>query len=267
MALIGGCGARLSGVVESVTFYVPSRQPFETPPSAEDVVFRGPSGATLHGWWLARNPATEPAGTVFFCHGNAGRLPDHLSFVEGLPDRGFDVFLFDYRGYGRSSPKRFLSRRSLLRDADRALDALLARSPRVESPVILLGHSMGAVIGSALIAERASDIDGAVLVAGFSSFPRVASDFGGPIGLALIQNGLDMEQSIARFGDVPAVIVHGGRDRVVRPYHAERIAASAVEAGVATQTIVAPEADHVSIFDWRFGVEDTIARFAEDLAR
>jgi fermentation-respiration switch protein FrsA (DUF1100 family) len=66
-----------------------------------DIRFTAADGVSLHGWFL---PATAPRqGSVLFLHGNAQNISTHIASVAWLPGAGFDVFLFDYRGYGRSA--------------------------------------------------------------------------------------------------------------------------------------------------------------------
>lgn len=264
--MVGGCAGRLTHAVESATFYVPSRAPFETPAFASDVTIRAGGRATMHGWWLEADPDVPAKGVILFCHGNAGRLPDHLAFVERFPSLGYDVLMFDYRGYGRSSRPTQINRFSLLRDARAAHDFLLSRGVDANLPVALLGHSMGAAIGSALVAERPDSFDAVVLVAPFSSFPRVASDFAGPLGWLLIPRGQAPEQAVVSFGTTPVLLVHGGRDRVVRPYHSERIAAAAMNAGVRVEVLDVPEATHIDVFDRAFGTVQAIDAFVSSAA-
>lgn len=263
--LVGGCAGRITHAVESATFYMPSRSDFTTPAMARDVVVQVGGRATIHGWWLDASPDIPAKGTILFCHGNAGNLPDHLAFVERFPALGYDVFMFDYRGYGRSSSPSQINRYSLLRDAKAAHDFLLGQGLNPGLPVILLGHSMGAAIGVALAAERPHAFDGAVLVAPFSSFPRVASDFTGPLGWLLIPRGLAPEEQAARLGDTPLLLIHGGEDRVVRPYHSARIADATNAAGIPTTMLDVPDATHVDVFDDRFGTIDAIDAFIDSL--
>ncbi len=263
---VAGCSARVSRLVESATFYAPSRQAFDTPEGLRDVTIQVGGRSTLHGWWLDRAAGVEHRGTVLFCHGNAGNLPDHLAFVERLPEHGFDVLMFDYRGYGRSGGVRQMHRVTLLRDTRAALRYVRQETEGQDAPLVLLGHSMGGVIGAALIAERPDAFDAAVLVAPFSSFPRVASDFAGPLGWLLIPGGLAAEQTIQRFGRTPVLLVHGGRDRIVRAYHTGRIAASAREAGVEVSVLELPDANHVDVFDEQHGTISAIVAFVTERA-
>ncbi|MEO1715879.1 MAG: alpha/beta fold hydrolase [Planctomycetota bacterium] len=264
---LAGCAGRVTHVVESFTFYVPSREPFVTPAVARDITITTAGRATLHGWWLNAHEGVPAKGTILFCHGNAGRLPDHLAFVERFPALGYDVLMFDYRGYGRSSRTVQLNRYSLLRDARAMHDYLLKTGTDPDLPLVLLGHSMGAAIGVALAAERPDAFDGVVLVAPFSSFPRVASDFAGLLGWLLIPQGLAPENQAASLGKTPLLLIHGEQDRVVRPYHSDRIADAAVQAGVPTTHLPIRDATHVDVFDAKYGTHQTIDRFIGSLLR
>lgn len=250
---------RLTGIVESIAFFAPSRARFLTPQAIEDLDIPGPGGATLHAWVIRAEPGTTPSGTILFCHGNAGALPDHLAFVERFPELGFDVIMFDYRGYGRSTPLRRLTRDSLLADTAAALR--FARASAGETPLLVLGHSMGAAMAANALADDASGVAALALVAPFASFPRVASDFAGPLGWLLIPTGRSVERAVERIPGLPIMIVHGRRDTVVRPYHGIRVHEAAMNAGVSSRLLVADDADHVTVFDQEHGAVDAIARF------
>ena len=71
-------------------------------------------------------PATAPAtlGHVLICHGNGGNIGDRAPHASLLAAAGFDVLLFDYRGYGRSPGRP--SEDATYADARAARAALLA---------------------------------------------------------------------------------------------------------------------------------------------
>src|SRR5512134_443700 len=66
----------------------------------QDVYFKTPDGLKLHGWFLKAQG--EPEGTILVLHGNAENLSTHVNGVLWLVDEGYNIFIFDYRGYGRS---------------------------------------------------------------------------------------------------------------------------------------------------------------------
>ena len=65
----------------------------------EDVWFQAADGARLFGWYV-ESSATN--AVVLWCHGNAGNIIHRLENLRLLYQLGLSVFLFDYRGYGRS---------------------------------------------------------------------------------------------------------------------------------------------------------------------
>jgi len=67
---------------------------------AEEVRLEPETGIRLHAWFF---PHPEPLASLLFCHGNAGNASHRLPNVRELVDTGFQVLLFDYRGYGHSS--------------------------------------------------------------------------------------------------------------------------------------------------------------------
>ena len=65
----------------------------------EEVNFKTSDDVNLHGWYI---PADSAQYTLIFCHGNAGNISHRLESIKQFHDLGFNVFIFDYRGYGKS---------------------------------------------------------------------------------------------------------------------------------------------------------------------
>jgi hypothetical protein len=66
----------------------------------EDCWFRSADGLQLHGWLRHRD---RPNHVMLFLHGNAGNLTNRAATAHDLSERySASVFVFDYRGYGRS---------------------------------------------------------------------------------------------------------------------------------------------------------------------
>src|ERR1043165_1265540 len=107
----------------AVTFH-PERAAFEglwrVPQNAEEVWFKTADGVRLYGW-LFHSETQPAAATVIYFHGNGGNL-GYCDWVGAAPaGRGFDVLLFDYRGYGRSQGEP-TDERGVYADADAAYD-------------------------------------------------------------------------------------------------------------------------------------------------
>lgn len=258
LGVLGGGVAAMgfSGAAESWLFYFPSRRAFQDPPGVEAVEFRSPDGLRLTGWFFpAKRPESMPSDedlparrpTVLVTHGNAGCLPDHDEFCAFLADHGFNVLLFDYRGYGRSDlPRRGLRRSDLVLDTRGAFDYLLTRDDVDTGRIGLLGYSLGGNIGLAFAAVEPR-ITGVVTLSTFARWREVAADHGGPLGRALISDGLDASETVAGLGDRPYMIVHGDRDDVVLFRHAAILEQSARGAGISVTRIDVEGAHHLNV--------------------
>ena len=186
---------------------------WRVPQGAEEVWFDTSDGVKLHGWLF--RPARQPAAaTVVYFHGNGGNL-SYCDWVgESLAARGFEVLLFDYRGYGRSSGEP-TDERGLYSDADAAYD-FVTKARGVEARrVVLYGQSLGTAAATDVAVRRACGA--LVLESGLSS----ASDMAGEIipwlprfVRGLTRNKLDTVGKLPRAG-CPVLVVHGSRDEII----------------------------------------------------
>lgn len=175
----------------------------------EDCWFRSVDDLRLHGW-LIRHP--QPKFAVLLLHGNAGNLTYRAERAELLSRRyQASVFVFDYRGYGRSEGTPTIS--GVLNDARAARVFLAERVGVAEREIVLLGESLG----GALAVDLASS-EGArclILESAFSSLKDVAAAHYPAILVdALVADRLN---SAARIGSYhgPLLQVHGDADGVI----------------------------------------------------
>jgi fermentation-respiration switch protein FrsA (DUF1100 family) len=105
----------------------------------EDVSFFSSDGTKLNGWYV---PAKKSRATVLFCHGNAGNIGHRIEIIDMFFRLGLDVFIFDYRGYGRSQGNP--SEEGLYLDAQSAYKYLIDKRNLNEGSIVVYGKSMGA---------------------------------------------------------------------------------------------------------------------------
>ncbi len=176
----------------------------------EDCAFAAADGTRLHGLLLLAEG--ERHGTVVFCHGNAANLSLHLADVRWLPRAGFDVLLFDYRGYGKSEGAP--SREGLVSDALAAIDFALARDPE---RTVVFGHSLGGALAILAVAERPR-VKALVVESGFPRWRDAARAQAPALSWLvpwLVSPGLDPIDAIARIAPRPVLVVHGDDDAIV----------------------------------------------------
>ena len=195
-------------------FYHPNAHVYGTPADygleVEEVWFQAPDGPRLHGWWM---PAVgESRGTVVYCHGNAANLTLHVRYVSWLPQRGYSVLVFDYRGYGRSGGS--VTRAGTVQDAVAAIDVALARDP---DRVIVFGHSLGGAVGLRAAADR-SAVRGVIAMSTFSNYREIAREKASMFGWlapVAISDGYDPDAVLERLSPAPLLVIHGERDDIV----------------------------------------------------
>jgi fermentation-respiration switch protein FrsA (DUF1100 family) len=206
--------------------YFPSRAILETPASAglafDEVELATEDGERLYGWWIA---AREPSlGHLLFCHGNGGNIGDRVLNAALLAAAGFDVLLFDYRGYGRSTGGP--DEQGTYNDAHGALAALLARPEVDRDRVFYLGESLGGAVALALAVDRPPR--GLILQSTFTSIRDVARAHYPFLPTVLIPNAYPSLRLIRRLR-APLLVLHGDRDDIVPVAQGRALFAAASE--------------------------------------
>lgn len=174
----------------------------------EDVAFPAADGTRLFGWY-AETSAT-PA-VLLWCHGNAGNIINRLDNLRELYHLGLSVFLFDYRGYGRSQGRP--SEDGLYQDALGAYQ-YVTQSRRVRPErIVLFGRSLGAAVAGEVASQRPAA--GLILESSFPSVEALAKFhyFGLPVHWLLAARFplTDRLQQIS----LPVLVIHGDRDETV----------------------------------------------------
>jgi hypothetical protein len=186
----------------------------------EDVDILTSDGERLHGWWIPA--AGPPRGHILFCHGNAGNIASRAAYARLLSGAGFDVLLFDYRGYGRSSGRP--SEAGSHRDAEAALSELTRRAGVRPQDTLYLGESLGAAVALAL-ALRAPPA-GVILQSAFTSIRDMARAVLPMIPRAVVPDAYPSLELIPALTS-PVLILHGERDDVVPVTHGRALFAAA----------------------------------------
>jgi uncharacterized protein len=196
-------------VFQRQIIYLPDGAEPVAPDDVEEVAYVTDDGLRLDGWLVSTTG--EAVTTVLVAPGNAGNRGHRLLLARGLAERGHDVFLLDYRGYGGNpgSP----SEEGLLVDARAARDHLVTERGVDEDRLAYLGESVGTGVAAGLAAQSPP----AALVLR-SPFPELAAVGRSvypflPVG-TLLRDRFPVTEHLAAY-DGPVLVVAGDADRIV----------------------------------------------------
>jgi len=211
---------------EKKGIYFPQRKIHLTPKEIglefEDVYFFSPDGVKLNGWYI---PAKEARVTVLFCHGNAGNISHRIDVIYLFYKLGLDVFIFDYRGYGRSQGKP--TEGGLYLDAQAAYKYLIEKQNLEEESIVIYGKSIGANVA----VELCSKVETAALISesAFTSALEMGKKLFPFLPLKwLISIKFDALSKIKNI-TVPKLIIHSEDDKIIPFRHGRKLFEAAPE--------------------------------------
>jgi fermentation-respiration switch protein FrsA (DUF1100 family) len=184
----------------------------------EDIHFSATDDVRLNGWFFPANIDSPRRHLVYLlCHGNAGNISHRLEHCAALLETGPSVFIFDYRGYGRSEGRP--GEEGTYRDAQGA-HRWLREKGFAAANIIALGESLGGGIASELVLRET--VGGLILQSTFTS----VTELGAELFLWLPVRWLgrikyDTCSKLPRV-KVPVLIMHSRADSLIGFQHAER---------------------------------------------
>jgi hypothetical protein len=185
----------------------------------EDSYFVTSDGLKLHGWFCSPHKgaggklAPMPSEmTLLWFHGNAGNLSHRYDMIRMLSKLPAQIFIIDYRGYGRSEGEP--SEEGLYLDARAAWDYLIEVKRIPKNRIIIFGKSLGGVAAI----DLASKVEAAGLIvqSSFTSAADMAATIMPFIPSAMIKSKMDSINKIAS-AHCPKLFIHSPADEVV-PY-------------------------------------------------
>lgn len=223
----------LAGCVQSM-FYYPDSVRYETPDVLglryEPVQFTSADGTRLSGWFLpaaGRENPKEAKGTVVHFHGNAQNMSTHWRFVAWLPKQDYNVFVFDYRGYGQSEGKP--DPKGVFEDSNAALNYVRSRADVDPERLFVFGQSLGGTNAIAVVGSgNRAGVRAAAIESTFYSYSSIANDKLRGAGL-LVSDDYAASKYVAAVSPIPLLFIHGTDDQVIPLSHSKRLLADARE--------------------------------------
>ena len=171
----------------------------------------------------------DPRGVVFFLHGNSGNLLDCLVDLDAFREVNFDVVMFDYRGYGKSTG--CIESEEQLRADVRFVWEYFAGHYEGKR-VVIAGQSLGTALAAGLGAElcaagRAPALT--LLVSPYSSMRALADELYPWVPRQVLRYPLHTAEHAARLSG-PLMLVHGDKDELIGIHHSETLCTAVPQA-------------------------------------
>lgn len=205
---------------EKKIIYYPSKHPsgMWDPQSygvkAEDVFFEAGDGVKLHGWFVSAEGA---AATLLWFHGNAGNITHRLDNILRLRPLNLNIFIFDYRGYGKSGGEP--DEQGIYLDSLAAYETLVRDKNISPESLFLFGRSLGGICAVEVASQRPAA--GLILESVFTSAKDMARKM-----LPFLPLGYFIKSKFDAIGkvptlEIPKLFLHGTEDNIV-PYRLGR---------------------------------------------
>ncbi|ARN75165.1 hypothetical protein BST96_14200 [Oceanicoccus sagamiensis] len=248
--------------------FFPSKQWVRTPADInlayEDIELVTADNIKLSAWWLKTDQPVK--GTVLFLHGNAENISTHIASVHWLPERGYQVLMLDYRGYGRSEGTPSLP--AVFMDIEAGFNWLKNSEDVAGKPVFLLAQSLGAAMGGFSVGDNPefrNMLNAVVLDAGFGSYSEIAKEvasrswltwpFQYPVAWSM-PDEYNLDAVIHQISPTPLLIIHGTQDAVIPFAEGERLFGLAVK----PKSFLRYDGPHIGTF-YDVGNRDLLLQF------
>jgi len=220
----------------------------------EDVYIDTKDNIKINGWFI---PSKNAKYTILFYHGNGGNIGDRLGKVELFHAMGINVFIIDYRGYGRSESSP--SERGTYMDAEASYSYLVNKRGIRPEEIILYGESLGGAV--AVEVALKADIRALIVEGAFTSIRGIAREAYPFLSPFIISDKFD---SLSKIGKItqPKLFIHSPTDEIVSFGLAKKLYDKAVR----PKQMAEISGSHNSLFlDSREEYTSSIRKFIEDL--
>ncbi len=195
--------------------------------NVEEGFFPSGDGTKLSYWHLKTKSSKKPDGLVVQFHGNAQNMTSHFASLSWLLSENYDLFTFDYRGYGQSQGSP--TPRGTYEDGIAAIEFASQKARALGVPLILYGQSLGGSILLKVLEDKKPSVEPILVVieSSFYSYTGVARKKLASVWLTwpfqwlpflLISNGYSPEgDDLGKISPVPTLLLYSRADPII-PY-------------------------------------------------
>ena len=182
----------------------------------EEIEFESADGTKLVGWYMKKPvlvPPGSPDRTVLYCHGNA----ENVAEAAGYSCEYFrhtliaDVFVFDYRGFGKCEGTP--TEAGVLADSDAALKWVCSKTGKEPKDIIFVGHSLGG--GPAVHLAKEYGCKALILQRTFSSMTDAAQHNYPWLPVSWVMRNRYKSHEKIKACECPLYQSHGAEDKLI----------------------------------------------------
>jgi alpha-beta hydrolase superfamily lysophospholipase len=161
-------------------------------------------------------PARKGGPTILYFHGNGETALDYDYVAPLYAERGINLFVTDYRGYGYSNGSPGATH--LIRDAQVLFEGVLEFRCEVKylGPLVVMGRSLGSAPAIEVAWRHQGEVKGLIVESGFARTANLLAALG--LGRVAAEGkefrGFGNDEKIATVS-VPTLVIHGERDRLI----------------------------------------------------
>jgi uncharacterized protein len=160
---------------------------------------------------LFKTDSSKSKGVIFYLHGNSGSIEEWGNVSKTYLDLNYDVFMVDYRGYGKSEGI-ICNQKQIFEDINLCYNFI--KSKYSEDKIIVLGYSLGTGLASYISSVNKPKL--LILQAPYFSIKKMMKDYY-PFLIPQILKYPFETNLYLKSCSMPIVIIHGDKDEVI-PY-------------------------------------------------
>lgn len=162
------------------------------------------------------HPVGTAKATILYYHGNGGNISQNIEMVRPLVGAGYQVYIIDYRGYGKSTGKP--THQNVADDAERGFADLMQRKDVQSTPILIYGSSLGSQVATRLAKNHNNEIRGLILDSAMASFTDIALVYSPENMHEVIRKHLTApyaaKEDIKALKDIRLLMIHSKEDQI-----------------------------------------------------
>ncbi|MFC1645912.1 alpha/beta hydrolase [Candidatus Omnitrophota bacterium] len=241
------------------SIFFPTREFAYTPDAFglayEDVFIETEDNLKINAWFIPS--ASNGRYTVLLSHGNGGNISNRVEKIAILHKLGLSVFIYDYRGYGKSNG--IPSERGIYLDTLAAYNYLIRERGIPADSIIVYGESLGAVVAVDLTSKQKAKA--LILEGAFTNAKDMSREIYPFLPTFLLQSKLDSLSKIKGIS-IPKLFIHSQNDEIV-PIHLSR---KLFDAALEPKSFITVDGGHNTCYlDSKVEFAESIASFVDTL--